>query len=532
MRKMKRMVSRIVLGMVLLLMCTVTSPAPNPGFTECSPSGYNCNILITLGKNGSLTVTSNPNMPYYPTPAGWTDIGSLIGFKNSSNSAVYSIGLNATPGDPYEAAWICGRPNSTANYNAPNVQIINIPRTSNFANPPYYFYNSCPNCTPPWETSCDVTFSGGVPRNGTTYFSIHNLSPNYTGYFQVHTNSVVPWLSFSDAIVQDQTVNATLTLFPPNSATVTLNLATIAGMASAVFAANNSTTLTLTTAGPVQIPIKGVTADNSNNPNMQLSASVSGTQRSLNFGVINPQVIIQLESGKIWPGTSGFVVFSSTQNMTTAATAVGQPSGGSYQWSLGSLLAFNGSSTTANTAVKGTSASASPEDTYLQVTYTINGISTSASVRFTVRQSSFLNNFGLTGGPDRTVPVSQQGGSVTGYITNITYFVEDQFGTAQSPSLLQVSGMDVTELLLVIQQSDPSVVLDPPEGVPRTAQTIAQGSVDDHLSVTAVGGVPNGYSDMIDQQFTVTGFTFGQHQIQRHLQTYATVDLARVAMTP
>ena len=126
MRKMKRMVSRIVLGMALLLMCTVTSPAPNPGFTECSPSGYNCNILITLGKNGSLTVTSNPNMPYYPTPAGWTDIGSLIGFKNSSNSAVYSIGLNATPGDPYEAAWICG-PNTTANYNAPNVQIINSP---------------------------------------------------------------------------------------------------------------------------------------------------------------------------------------------------------------------------------------------------------------------------------------------------------------------------------------------------------------------------------------------------------------------
>src|SRR5438094_3078746 len=291
MRKMKRMVSRIVLGMVLLLMCTVTSPAPNPGFTECSPSGYNCNILITLGKNGSLTVTSNPNMPYYPTPAGWTDIGSLIGFKKSSNSAVYSIGLNATPGDPYEAAWICGRPNATANYNAPNVQIINIPRTSNFAIPPYYFYNSCPNCTPPWETSCDVTFSGGVPRNGTTYFSIHNVSPNYTGYFQVHTNSVVPWLSFVDGIGPGQTVNATLTLSPANPVSVTLNLATISGMASAVFAANDSTTLTLTTAGPVQIPIRGVTADNSN-PNMQLSASVSGTQRSLNFGVIAPQISV------------------------------------------------------------------------------------------------------------------------------------------------------------------------------------------------------------------------------------------------
>ncbi len=168
---------------------------------------------------------------------------------------------------------------------------------------------------------------------------------------------------------------------------------------------------------------------------------------------------------------------------------------------------------------------------YLQVTYTVSGISTIASVRFTVRQPSFLNNYGLTGGPTRTVPVSQQGGSVTGYLTNITYVVEDQFGTANSPSQLLVPGIDVTELLLVIQQSDPTVVLDPAEGVPRTDQTTAEG-FQDRLYVTATGGVPNGYNDMIDQQFTVTGFTFGQHQIQRHLQTYATVDLARVAMVP
>src|SRR5207247_2756741 len=114
---------------------------------------------------------------------------------------------------------------------------------------------------------------------------------------------------------------------PPKPFNVIINLPSNSGMASDVFAENDSTTLTLTTVGPVQIPIRGVTADNSN-PNMQLNASVSGTQRSLNFGVINPQVIIQLESGKTWPGTGGFVVFSSTQNMTTAATAVGQPSGG------------------------------------------------------------------------------------------------------------------------------------------------------------------------------------------------------------
>jgi len=237
------MVMRILSGMALLSLVTVTpSAAPHSAFNVaqlvasgvgqavtasgdqhsafnvCSASGYNCNILVTLDRNGFLSRTSNPDMPYYPFPGGrWTDIGSLIGFKNSSNATVYSISLNATPGDPYEAAWICGPLNGYPAFNAANVSIINSPDIANFALPPYYFYNACEggSCPNPRNTKCDVVFAGGVPKGGATYFTIHNLGPNYTGYFQVSTTPVVPSISFQDTLFTGQTANATLSLTPP-----------------------------------------------------------------------------------------------------------------------------------------------------------------------------------------------------------------------------------------------------------------------------------------------------------------------------
>ena len=65
--------TNIVLGLALLPMFSVLSFARQKGggggkgssFTECSPSGYNCNILVTLDRYGVLTPTSNPDMPYY-----------------------------------------------------------------------------------------------------------------------------------------------------------------------------------------------------------------------------------------------------------------------------------------------------------------------------------------------------------------------------------------------------------------------------------------------------------------------------------
>jgi hypothetical protein len=110
----------------------------------------------------------------------------------------------------------------------------------------------------------------------------------------------------------------------------------------------------------------------------------------------------------------------------------------------------------------------------------------------------------------------------------VTYFVEDQFGTDQSPSIIAVAGIDVTELLDVLQQSHPSA-FDPPEGTPRTVQTNVEGKINDNLSVTSPGGVPANFSATVDQQWTVTGFIFGQHQLISYGQTYATVSVSKVA---
>jgi len=252
----RRVVLRnILLGLALLPMFSVLSFARQKGggggkgssFTECSPSGYNCNILVTLDRYGVLTPTSNPDMPYYPTPNGYTDIGSLIGFKNNSNATVYSIRITESNTLPYAFVVLVSSPA----YNPPNVKLINIPSASNYAFPPYYFYNACPsipcaNYSYIVEHSADVVFTGGIPKGGSTYFTISNAG-SYLGYIQFSTTPVVPQLTFQDTLIVGQTANATLTLYPPNPATVTLTLAPTTGTGSAVFAANNSTTLTVNT---------------------------------------------------------------------------------------------------------------------------------------------------------------------------------------------------------------------------------------------------------------------------------------------
>ena len=152
-----------------------------------------------------------------------------------------------------------------------------------------YYYNACVagSCPNPRNTSADVVFPGGVPRGGSTYFSISNLSPNYSGYIQFSTTPVVPQLAFQDTLIAGLTAAATISLNPPNPASVTLSLTTTGGTGAAVFAGNNSSTMTVTVSGPQQIQIKGVTVS-SVASNIQLSASVNGIQRALNFTVIEP----------------------------------------------------------------------------------------------------------------------------------------------------------------------------------------------------------------------------------------------------
>jgi hypothetical protein len=288
-------------------------PPGGPPFTQCSPSGYNCNILITFTKQGALQIDTDPNLPFYPPNI--EGAGSLIGFQNNSNGPVHSLSFNAAPGVPYEAQWLCsvnmGGP--TTYFNAPNVSIINIPAGATVSTPPYYFYNFWIGGVPnyPIGKTCDAVFTGGVPKAGSTYFSLHNVAANYP-YFQVTTKLLIPRLTFQDAVAKDQTAIATLTLYPANTVSVTLDISTTAGSGGAVFAANNSTSITLSVTGSAQIPIKGVTPSSTAN-NIQLRATVSGTQRVTNFTVIKSDkiplgsytLLSKFTIGKVYAPTEG-----------------------------------------------------------------------------------------------------------------------------------------------------------------------------------------------------------------------------------
>jgi hypothetical protein len=139
----------------------VRSTAQTPPFKQCSPSGFNCNILITMDRTGALNIFTDPNLNYYPPNK--IQGGSLIGFENDSRASVYSLSFNATPGDPTVAAFICNPPSPLV-ANAANLSIVNIPERPITPNsPPYYYYNICTAgvCPqPPYAYACDVVFSG------------------------------------------------------------------------------------------------------------------------------------------------------------------------------------------------------------------------------------------------------------------------------------------------------------------------------------------------------------------------------------
>ncbi|MGI8785805.1 MAG: Ig-like domain-containing protein [Acidobacteriota bacterium] len=244
-----------------------------------------------------------------------------------------------------------------------------------------------------------------------------------------------------------------------------------------------------------------------------------GNPSASSGGQVAPTVSIQVEAGKSQVSGTGFVVLSASQSLTTNLTGVGSPSGGTFQWSVGSRLQFVGPSNTMNVSVKGTSASTSQEDTFVSVTYTVNGIPNRASVRFTVRDPRTLTNYGFTGGLSQTMQVAN------GYSTDVTYFVEDQFNSA-----IQVGGIDVTEVLSTTSVSHP-VSFQPPDGVPLTAQTNSNASIIDHLWVTgpAPGGVPDGFDARRNQNFTVTGFGFSPTQTQDYDPTFARVSRSSVS---
>ena len=173
--------------------------------------------LITLSRYGSVQVDIDYSMDYYPPTHG---VGGmmLIGDQNSSGGPAYGLHFQACSGDAEPTQYVCG---SGGEGMAPNVSIANIPErwsTYWFNSPPNYYYDVCVGgACPNWpyggavlRTSCDIVFSGGIPKGGSTYFTTINAS-SYYPYFQVTTNTVVPYVSFQDTLLKGQSAPATIT---------------------------------------------------------------------------------------------------------------------------------------------------------------------------------------------------------------------------------------------------------------------------------------------------------------------------------
>jgi hypothetical protein len=229
-----------------------------------------------------------------------------------------------------------------------------------------------------------------------------------------------------------------------------------------------------------------------------------------------PSVTIQVEEAKQGTGNSAFVLTGNDQS-TTNLTGTGSPGGGTYQWAVGSGLAFQGPSTGQNITIIGTSASTSTGDTWVSAAYTANGSVANASIRATVRVPSVMDAINYPGGAGSTTAVS---GAYSGYLTNITYYIRDQ-GDLNNQTIA-VAGINAIEVLQTV--SNPfGASFDPPDNTPRSDATNSDGQVWDLLSVTALGGLPSQFSASRTQNLTLSGYPLSPQNTQTYGPTYATI---------
>ncbi|HEX7362282.1 MAG TPA: hypothetical protein VF283_17460 [Bryobacteraceae bacterium] len=229
---------------------------------------------------------------------------------------------------------------------------------------------------------------------------------------------------------------------------------------------------------------------------------------------VTPNVTIQIQNGYIEAG-SGVVLLAGPGGVnSTAITAVGTPGGGTINWTAGPNLTVSGINSP-NASVSGSAPSSARGDTYVSVTYTINGQTASASARFTVLNPAQLYAGSFPGGSGVTTPWSS--GNNSGYVTTITYYLFDQWSTA-----IQVPGMPLTEVLHTT--SNPyGGSFTPPDNTPNTAQSNSAGQMPDYLYAYASGGLPSGFSAARSQSLTGNGFSFNPQQQQTYTQTYADI---------
>ena len=235
---------------------------------------------------------------------------------------------------------------------------------------------------------------------------------------------------------------------------------------------------------------------------------------------VKPTVTIQVEDGFVSMAGNGLVLLGGPGGLrNTAITAVGKPSGGAVVWSAGPKLQIAGINS-ANGSVSGTAASISAGDTYVFVTYTLQGQSNTASFPFTVQDPKTFHTNTYPGGSQFTTTFSS--GNSSGYQTTITYYVYDQMSPANT---IDRMGIPFAEVLSTT--SNPfSGQFDPPDNTPKVGMSDLNGAMIDQLSAIAPGGLPLNFSAARTQNFTVNGFPFSPVQQQKYSTIYAEISIS------
>ena len=231
---------------------------------------------------------------------------------------------------------------------------------------------------------------------------------------------------------------------------------------------------------------------------------------------VNPSVTIQVQNGFVGSTGNALVVMGNSGLTSTAITAQGSPAGGSVSWTVGPNLQINGANSI-NASLTGTGPSASYGDTWVQVTYTVNGQSASASTRCSVLNPTTLQVAGPLGGSQTTT--AYQSGLNVGYVTTVIYYVWDQMSNE-----ISLPGITLTEVLATT--SNPfGVEFIPPDNTANTETSNSNGAMQDLLyAYTSNGkGLPSGFSASRAQSLTANGYAFSPVQQQQYTQAFATV---------
>ena len=208
-----------------------------------------------------------------------------------------------------------------------------------------------------------------------------------------------------------------------------------------------------------------------------------------------------------------------TDQNTTSLTGVGSPLGGTYQWQVGPRLSFQGPAMGQNVSIVGTGPSVSGMDTFVSVTYTVNGTSATASIRVTVEVPTQFVAENFPGGPGWTTTVT---GTSSGYLTTMTYYIYAQGPLGQIQ--IEVPNITVTEVLQTISGLA-NTVLTPPDNIPKTGTSDLNGTVLDFLSAVGIGGLPGNFAGSRTQNWTLSGYALSPVNTINYGTTYATTSV-------